>query len=267
MYYAKKNKESFVTFDEEVYKQKIEKDELNDAFNKMLLSGDFTYYGRKLFTLDGTSTKYMQVYTKDKDGNSFLNSKLYSSIRNNTTIKKFDLHNLQMLVEKSSMSYTHSKYFINIDYNSLLSIKELIPFFITLKESTFNGLNNVILSVDLTGMESTEYDITLDILILLARLGFKIKLDKVSNKIADYFIFSANPHFIKLSVDEWKNIRCDKTYKILESRLSTYKLYGANTKIIFDQVETEEEADVIRNICSDALVSGNLYSKERRLRI
>jgi hypothetical protein len=69
----------------------------------------------------------MQVYTKDKDGNSFLNSKLYSSIRNNTTIKKFDLHNLQMLVEKSSMSYTHSKYFINIDYNSLLSIKELIP--------------------------------------------------------------------------------------------------------------------------------------------
>ena len=268
MYYAKHNKDMYQPYNDFVFKEKIETDEMNNNFKNMLLTGDsFTYYGRKLFELNGKKTNFMQVYTKDKEGNSFLTSKLYSSIRNSTTIKLFDLHNLQRLVEKSSMSYTHSKYFINIDYKSLLSIKELIPFFETLKDSTYNGLNNVILSIDLTGIESTEYDMTLDIIDMLSSLGFKIKLDKVTNRIADYFVQSSNPNFIKLAVDEWKGIDDGKQFKILDSRISAYKLYGNKPKIIFDQVESESEANFIKNLCSDALASGNYYSKERRLRI
>ena len=165
------------------------------------------------------------------------------------------------------MSYTDNIYIMNIDYKSLLSIKELITFFNDIKESTLKGITNAVISINIEGIQSAEYDIVLDTIRVLTDVGFKIRLDNVDTKVADYFLFASSPNYIKVDEHLWKEAKYDPwSYKIVESKISTYLLASDNTRLMFDRVENSRDTDILKSLVpNSALLSGNYYSKERKL--
>lgn len=268
MYYAKRNKLMYQPFDEKIYRNRIIEELFLDEFEEKMKSLNFTYYGRNIYDLNGKEKDLIQVYTKDINGHNLLGF-YYNTLRNNNQISSFDMYNLRNLSSKISMMDGNTSYFISIDYKSLLSVKGLLKFFEITKESTISGIDNIIVSIDLEKIETHEYAMTLEIIHLLSDMGFKIRLEKVDNKIADYIIIESNPSYIKINTDAWKNsMNNTRDQKILESRFNSYKLYGDNPKILFEKIETDEEFDFIRNIApEDSLVSGNKFSKEKRLKL
>ena len=267
MYYAKKSKIDYQPYKKEIYQTKLNQESFLLDFSKRLSAEDFSYYGRDLYTEDDEKTNLVQVYTKDINGNNILSGLSYSTLRNNSQISKFDMFNLQNLINKISMIDTDYNYFINIDYKSLLSIKGLIDFVQYIKENTINGINNVVLSIDLSGIETTEYLIAIEIINLLSKIGFKIRLDKVDNKIADYLIEEISPKYIKVSTNLWKSVIDNyKKSELLGFKLYAYTMMGEDTTVIFEQVETEKEKEFLHDISpSGTLYSGNYYSKEKKL--
>ena len=275
MYYNKKHKDSsndvypYQPFDEEIYKNKLEEDKILEGLINKLNTESFSYYGRDLFDNTDKEVNYTQIYTKDINGDNLLGGEVYLVLRKNFQISRFDMFNLQNLIGRISMIDTNRKYLVSMDYRSLLSVKELMKFLDFIKKSTTNGINNIILSIDLAGIETTEYKIAIEMIKLLSSVGFKIKLDKIDNKIADYLIETINPNYIKLSTNMWKNIiGNDKQTKLLESKINTYTMMGDDLSLIFEQIETEEEKNFLHEICpSDTLYSGDSYSKERKLKL
>ena len=83
---------------------------MNADFNDKLKREKFSYYGRRIYNTKNKITPFVQVYTKDINGAPLLTRKLYGVIRNNQEISRFDLYNLQKLVELISMTYCKDKY-------------------------------------------------------------------------------------------------------------------------------------------------------------
>ena len=267
MYFAKKNKITYQPFVEEVYQNKINEDIFLDDFSEKLNKENFSYYGRSLFDFYDNEKDLVQIYTRDLNGGNILSGLSYSTLRKNSHIAKFDMFNFKNIIEKTSEVNNNYKYFINIDYKSLLSIKDFDSFVSNIKCNTRNGIDNVILSIDLFGIESNEYLVTIDIINILASMGFKIRLDKVDNKLSDYLIEEVNPKYIKISTPSWKAaINNDRKLDILNAKINAYTKMGDDVSIIFEQVERIEEAKVLHNISpTDTMYSGNYYSKEKRL--
>ena len=267
MYYAKKSKIDYQPYKKDIYQTKLNQESFLLDFSKRLSAEDFSYYGRDLYNEENENAKLIQVYTKDRNGNNILSGLSYSTLRNNSQISKFDMFNIQKLINKISMIDTDYNYFINIDYKSLLSVKGMMDFIQYVKENTINGINNVILSIDLSGIETNEYPITIEIINLLSKLGFKIRLDKVDNKIADYLLEETSPNYVKVSTNLWKSVIDNyKKAELLGFKLYAYTMMGDETAVIFEQVETEREKEFLHSISpSGTLYSGNYYSKEKKL--
>ena len=267
MYYAKKNKKRYQPYDEELYKIKLQENNLKENFSKKIEKEKFTYYGKNMYDVKGNRTNNVRISTKDENGASLLNNYLYEIIRSDNEIVKFDLHNLRTIIEKTSMTYSKDTFFLNIDYRSLYSLNELLSFLKCIKDGTINRLDNIVLSIDISSIESNEYDITLEIIQLLHNYGIKINIDKVDCYLSDYFLISSNPDYIKLSHMFWKQAEDnDFTKKILESKINTYKLIGKNTRLIFDKITTKDESSFVKSICpDDTLLIGNYYEKEKKL--
>ena len=270
MYYAKKNKNRYQAYDNEIFQMKINEELFLDDFGKKMNAEDFSYYGRNLYDYNNEETKFIQVYTKDLEGHNILSGLSYSTLRKNAQIAKFDMFNLQNLIGKISMIENDNNYIINIDYKSLLSIKSLVDFLKHIMVSTINGINNIVLSIDVSGIESNEYPITIELINLLNKLGFGIRLDKLDNSIADTLLEETNPDYIKVSTNSWKSIiNNNKKEELLKLKIKMYTLMGNDTSIIFEQVETEEDLKRLKDISPDntTLYSGNYYSKERKLEL
>ena len=114
-------------------------------------------------------------------------------------------------------------YFVFIDYKSLFSIKSLAPLLDSVDKS---HINNVVLSIDIDGIETSEYTFVIETISLLKELGFKIRLDKLSNKIATHFVEETNPNYIKIATQEW-NIAYFDEHK------STLTWYGSEYGISY----------------------------------
>lgn len=270
MYYAKKNKINYQSYDKEIFEKKIKEDIFLEDFGKRLNAEDFSYYGRNLYDSNSNETKFIQVYTKDLDGNNILSGLSYSTLRKNAQIAKFDMFNLQNLIGKISMIENDNTYFINIDYKSLLSVKSLVDFLEHIKLSTINGIDNIVLSIDISGIESNEYPITIELINLLSKLGFGIRLDKLDNTIADNLLEETNPDYIKISTNQWKNnLNNKKKLELLKLKIKMYSMIGNDTSIIFEQVETEDEIKYLQDLSPDnsTLYSGNYYSDEKKLKL
>ena len=267
MYYAKSNKKRFIPYDDDIYNKKIEIERMNSEFDQKLSEEGFSYHERKLYNKYNQETPFSYIYTKDEQGNSFFNSKLYDAIRTNSEISKFDMYNLRTLISMLSMTSSEGKYFITIDYKSMLAIKELRLFLYYIKNNTLNGLNNVIVSIDLTGIETNEYDLIIDLLHELRTYNVQFCLDKVDSKIANYLLFSSNPKYIKLSYESWKHsMQCPRRKAILKSLIETYSMSGLNTNLIFDRIENEEEDYFINSLTDDGILkSGDYFSREKKL--
>ena len=267
MYYGKEHKQCFVPYSDEIYNAKLEEEAMNADFNDKLKREKFSYYGRRIYNTKNKITPFVQVYTKDINGAPLLTRKLYGVIRNNQEISRFDLYNLQKLVELISMTYCKDKYFINIDYRSLFSIRELRKFLEVMKETSINGLNNIVLSIDVTGIESTEYDLTIDIINMIREYGFEISLNKVNSKIPPYFLATSNPDYIKVVADAWKKAYGNpKSTDLLRKAVEFLSICGHDSRVIFDRVETKDQSDFIEEFAPPkSLKSGDYFSKEKRL--
>lgn len=267
MYYAKKNNLNYQPYDESLYQIKLNENNIKNDFSKQLEEEKFTYYIRNMYDINDKVTNNIHIYTKDENGKSFLNNQLYNIIRNNKEIVEFDLYNLRKLIKKISMTYNKNIYFVNIDYRSLYALHELLMFLKYIKDNTINGLNNIVLSIDISGIESNEYDLTLDIINLLHQYGVKIKIDKVDCRLADYFLIAANPNYVKLEHLFVKQAEeNDYAKKILKSKLDTYKLINNNIRIVFDKVIDSKYSEFIKSISpEDSLLLGEHYSKTRKL--
>lgn len=267
MYYAKTNKMRFVPFDDDIYSKKLEIEKMNSEFDQKLSEEGFSYHERKLYDKYDIETPFSYIYTKDEQGNSFFNSKLYDAIRTNSEISKFDTYNLRTLISMLSMTSSEGKYFITIDYKSMLAIKELRLFLYYIKNNTVNGLNNVIVSIDLTGIETNEYDLIIDLLLELHTYDIQFCLDKVDSRIANCLLFAANPKYVKLSYESWKHsMQCSRRKAILKSLIETYSMSGLDTVLIFDRIENKEEDDFINSLTDDGILkSGDYFSREKKL--
>ena len=270
MYYAKKNKNKYQAYDSEIFQKKLNEQLFLDDFGKKINTEDFSYYGRNLYDINDEETKFIQVYTKDLEGHNILSGLSYATLRKNSQIAKFDMFNLQNLIGKICMIENDNRFIINIDYKSLLSIKGLVDFLEHIKVSTINGISNIILSIDVSGIESNEYPITIELINLLNKIGFSIRLDKLDNSIADSLLEETSPDYIKVSTNSWKSIINNrKKEELLKLKLKMYALMGNDTSIIFEQIETEEELKRLKDISPDntTLYSGNYYSRERKLEL
>lgn len=267
MYYAKKNKNGYQPFNAAIYQKKLNETAILGDLVERLDSQNFSYYGRSLFNQYDDEQPFTQIYTKDINGDNILSGNTYSTLRKNSQISRFDMFNLQNIIGKTSMINNNQAYFINVDYRSLLSVRELKDFLTRIKQDTINGIDNIILSIDLNGIETPEYPITIDLINMLSDLGFKIRLDKIDPKIADYLVEEVNPRFIKINANLWKSsMDEDKKAELLRYKLYTYTKMGDNVGIIFDQIENETEKKFLHEISpKDTLYSGNHYSKEKKL--
>lgn len=267
MYYAKKKKLNYQPFKREIYKVKMKEDSFLSDFDRKLNQEDFSYYGRNLYDINASETKLIQIYTKNSDGGNIFDGMSYETLRKNSQISKFDMFNLQNLIGKISMMEIRESYIVNVDYRSLLSTKGLLEFLKYIRDNTINGLNNAILSIDLSGIETSEFPLTIDLINMLKELGFKIILDKIDTKIPDYLIEVIRPNYIKLRADLWKTgIDNDMKKQFLKYKLLSYSMID-DIIVFFDQIETEKQKEGLIDISPNdtTLYSGNYYSEEKRL--
>lgn len=272
MYHAKKNSLMFEVFDESVYQEKIQQQRFVNEFNKFLKDDDiptFSYYGRNMYNINDEETNNIQVYTKDECGEAILNGRAYETLRKNSSISRFDYINLRYLSNKISMTENNNIYFLNVDYRSLYSLDKLAKYLKYLKNNTINGISNIVLSLDLTGIETNEYKMTIKKIMKFKELGFKIRLDKMDNKIATILLEETNPEYIRINTARWKDaLEENKKTLILAKELELYKAINSDVNIIFEQVENKQEKDYLKTIAlENTLLLGNYYSKERKLKI
>ena len=267
MYYAKANRLRYVPYKDEIYNEKLEKESLSRTLKEHLSNQGFSYYGRKLYYKNGDPTDYSYIYTKDANGNPFFSDKMYQAIKDSCEISKFDAYNIRVLIEMLSMTSNPEKFFVNVDYKSMLAIDELHPFFHDIRLNTINGLSNIVASIDVSGIEPSRYDSVIDLLHELHKFDIPFCLDKVSSKVANYLLFAANPQYIKVAYDSWKNaMYCPRRKEIFQSMVDTYQKAGCDTKVIYDRIETEEENNYIDEVSNDkAIKCGNYFSKEKKL--
>lgn len=267
MYYAKQHKGCYQPFNQAIFQKKLKETAVITDLTERLDGEKFSYYGRSLFDRYDKQLPFTQIYTKDQNGDNILSGNTYSTLRKNSQITRFDMFNLQNIIGKTSMLEGKENYFINVDYRSLLSVRDLIDFLNKIKQTTINGIDNVILSIDLNGIETPEYPITIEMINMLSNLGFRIRLDKLDMKIADSLVEAVNPGFIKINTALWKAVMdSDKKVELLRYKLYTYQKMGDDVKVIFDQVENETEKKFLHEIApSDSIYSGNHYSKEKKL--
>ena len=244
MYYAKRNDSLYQKYSDDIYQKKIDKNEFLKVFDANLEDDNFSYYGRSLHDVLGQEQKMIQIYTRDINGNQILSGESYDILRKNSEISRFDMANLEKLVHKLCKMRDSNRYFITVDYKSLYSLNALAPFLIL-----DDNINNVVLSVDMSGIETSEYDFTIDSICTLKGLLHKVRLDKIDNKIAPYLIEKINPEFVKIDTLSWKETLNDKKKcNILKKELELIKAMNDKTRIIFEMVENKDEHDYLSDI-------------------
>ena len=267
MYNAKQNNNIYQPFISSIYEIKLEKENFINEFDNQLSTENFSYYGRNLYDINDKKTRHIQLYTRDKNGKQLLNGKNYEILRNNSEIAKFDTYNFQKIATEIHNFNKNNTYFVNIDYKSLYSLKALIPF-LMYDENVAQNINKINLSIDIDKIESNEYDFVIESINIIRKLlGYKIRLDKYNNKIASYLIEEVNPEYLKIHPSLWKEaLNNDKKHLILTKHLELIKAINDNISIIFEQIENKEESNYLKEISApNTLLSGNFYSKERKL--
>lgn len=263
MYYAKKHGFRFQRFDESIFQEKIVQNDFLRLIDMSLKQDDFSYSVRQLFNRDCVDQDIFQIYTRDKSGNSLFNNSNYDILRKTSKIQQFDIYNIQNLLE--SITFHDQQVIITIDYRTLISIDNLQEYFLILKDISHFPFENVILSIDLSGIEMTHYQKIIEKVNNLKKLGFKVRLDKFDNLIGDILWEESNVDFIKFSNSYWKRaMSTSKTRQAIESKARTCD--GFSIIPIFEFIEKEEEYDFLRNLTPDnTLFSGNYFSKEKSL--
>ena len=99
-----------------------------------------------------------------------------------------------------------------------------------------------------------------------ANIGFV--LDKIDSSIPDNVFESLATDYFRFSPNFWKQSMSDpKKYAILKYKLKMLAEVAPETITLFDFIDNEEEHNYLSELISEnSLVSGNNYSKEKKLK-
>lgn len=263
MYYAKRNGLNYQRFSETIFHEKTIQKLFLKQIDVALKQDSFSYTIRQLFDKEKGEKNIFQIYTRDKDGNSIFDNSRYDILKSTSKIQQFDIYNIQNLLENAV--FVDKKIMIIIDYKSLLFNDDIIEYFIILKDIYKIPFQNIILSINLSNIDVLSYEKVIDKINKLKFLGFKVSLDKFDSKMGDILWENAEVDYIKFSHHYWKNgvdnskIRASILYK-----MEAWHEYGIVP--IFDFIEKKEDYEFVSSLSSsDMLLSGNYFSKEKKL--
>lgn len=265
MYYAKKHGLYFQKYEESILQAKIIQDEFLKRIDTSLKNDYFSYTTRQLFSKDRIGQDIFQIYTKDKFGQTIFSNSNYDILRKTSKVQQFDIYNIQNLLE--NLTFDGQQVIITIDYRSLMFSDNLLEYLLILKDISQFSFNNIILSIDLFGIETSYYQKVIEKVNNLKELGFKIRIDKFDSTIGDVMWENIEADYIKFANAYWK--KAMSNYKARLSVESKAKICD-NYRIIpiFEFIENEEEYEFLRNLMPEStLFSGNYFSKEKKLEL
>ena len=264
MYHAKKNGLYFQKFSALILQEKLIQDNFLKQIDLALKQDNFCYTFRQLFDRNSIGQNIFQIYTKDENYLSIFNDGRYNILKRTSKLPQFDIYNIQNLLE-NIISFDDRMMIITIDYKTLVSAASFLEYLALLKDVSNSSFENIILSIDLNGLESSYYKKVIEKLNKLKEFDFTIRLDKFDSTIGDSIWEEANVDYIKISNDYWKRaMNSPKVYFSLKSRVQAYD----NCKIIpvFEFIEKEEEYTFLKEFTPDnTLFSGNYFSEEKQL--
>ncbi|MGN0992577.1 MAG: GGDEF domain-containing protein [Bacilli bacterium] len=263
MYYAKRNNLRYQKFSPLVLEEKEKSDGYLKTIDTFLNEDSFSYKTRQLFNGESIPQNVFQIYTKSSDGSSIFDNNRYEILKKSSKLLQFDIYNVQRLIEK--IGFEDRKMMINIDFKSLINAPNILEYLKVFKEISLISFDNIILSIDINGLEENQMQNLINSIQILKTLGFLIRLEKLSNMIGDKIWEEADVNYIKISNEYWKN--ADKNFKStlsLENKVATYE--KCNIVPIFEFIEEEKEMEFLKKITPDnTLFSGNYFSDEKKL--
>ena len=263
MYYAKKNNLRYQKFSPLVLEEKEKSDDYLKTIDSFLKEDAFSYTTRQLFNGESVPQNIFQIYTKHSDGSSIFDNNRYEILKESSKLLQFDVYNIQRLMEK--LKVEDKKMVITFDFKSLINTPNILEYLKTFKDFASISFNNIILSVDVKGLDEVQVQKLIDSIKFLRELGFLIRLEKFSNIIGDKIWEESDVNYIKISSEYWKNAEKNfKTALSLENKVLTYE--KCNIIPVFEFIEKEKELKFLRDFTPDStLFSGNYFSDEKKL--
>lgn len=263
MYYAKKAGMPYQPFSPQVWIENLNELIFLSRVKQNIKDNSFTYATRQLYDADGDLNMF-QIYTRDVNGSRMFNDGKYEQLRKNLKTTSFDIFNIQNILE--NIQSNGASIVITLEYSSLLNSDQLFEYLTLYQEISSRPFSNVVLSIDISDLKSTEYMSLAHAIEKLKQLGFKIRLEKMDSKIGDLLWESTETDYIKISTPYWKRAMNDpKTKYSLQRKVDSFTSYS-NVKTVFEYIETKDEADFISTIApKESLFSGNYYSGEKTI--
>ncbi len=260
MYYAKNNNSIFQPFDESIYAEKLKQNNYLKTVDKALEDETFSYTKRSLFTKDKQETNTIQIFTKKQDGTSIFNDGRYDILKNTSKLIHFDIFNVPKIIENCTSN--SENIVISVDYKTLIFNPELINILTLLQDISALPYEQIILNINLNGINNNCYKNILNKIEELKSLGFQICLDKYTSSIGDVLWEESDVEYIKMQSQCWKEALLNKKkQELLKRRLEMYAISGITP--IFDYIEKEEEHEFLSSIAlENTLFSGNYYKEE-----
>lgn len=267
MYYAKNNNNNYQFFEDALWRERINQKDFVDNVANDINTDKLTYFQREI--VDHNGNKIIEVSTRDSQGNSIFSDSNYNVLRNNFQLQKVDLYNLRYILVNLANNID-SKIIMNLDYKSLLSKMDLLPYIKSMITKYKLESSKIILSINVSDVDSNLYQSIIDIMKQLKEGGFGICIDKYSDKIPDIFFNEISIDYIKIDNKYWKDImHKNKSALLLAAKIKLFKEIG-NVNTILTCVENEYEYDFIIKLTNNnpnILLSGNYISGEREIKL
>lgn len=266
MYYAKRHNMNYQRFSKKLIDKKAAQEEYLLKINCLIRNNNFNYSIRQLHNREKIAQNIFQIYTKGINGNSLFSNGRYNILKHTANnLIQFDIHNIQALLE--GIDFNDKKVIIPIDYKSLIGTEDLINYLYLIKEFSNYPLSNIIISINIKGIDPTQYKLIIKSIIALKNFGISIRLDKFDSYIGDNIWENTDIDYIRFANEYWQSALTNN--KIRETLKAKVKVLDTcNIKSVFECIENDNQHNFLTNMTdSDILLSGNYYSQEKELKL
>lgn len=263
MYEAKRKKLKTFFYNEETYKEAKADSRYLTYFDNSVTTSSTHFNRQEIFTIEGISTGIEELYTRDKNDNTFFEQDKYEMLRKNYRLQKIDLLNLEKLFMNSRT--INGKIMLNIHNQTLFN--DRINFIDQLRNFIEIGNlnpNQIILSINVR-MLNCDINSLNQAIIILRQFGFEICLDSYSDEIgngSNYIWHKIDIDYMKICREYWiQGINNPKINKDIQSLVSN--MQETITIPIFSIVTSDLEHEFIEATGNKVYVKGNYYKKEK----
>lgn len=264
MYYAKKNQNNYQPYDKTIYSKKIEEEFFQSKLDTLINSGNLSYTYRDIFNRKNNKSQYYQIYTKNDEGNSFLDKGNYSRISGSILSQQLDMYNLDNYI--LNISKSRKKGIILLDHKTLLRYEDILK---KIEKLSDKEKAKIVLGVDLRNIDKRDRTSLINAIEELQKSNINILLDKVDDELPESIIERINTNLVRINNQFWKEaITNSKKNAVLKYKLKMLEEIDPTIITFFDFIDTEEEFQYLYNMMNDSsLLSGNYYCKEKKLEL